>query len=166
MFRRNAGLIDLNAAAPTGDALSEDPLLDDVFGGRWAEAAGRFRTLPGGPDVFTAPPPFPASSLRAMRRYGAPPLLRAVFDATAAARAVAPPRPEIEFLHASAAFHLDPDLAPDADDLAADRAADYRLDVDLEAVLEALDRAAALAPGDPLYADARRAAAGGREGGR
>ena len=163
VFRRNAGLIDLNGAAPAGEALSEDPLLGAVFGGRWAEAVGHFRTAPVGPDVFTAAPPFPASSLQAMRRYGAGPLLRAVFDATAAARAVAPARPEIEFLHAWAVFHLDADLGgparPADPSEAVDWFADYRVDADLDAVLETLDRAVALAPDDALYADARRAVA-------
>ena len=163
-MRKTTALL-LNAAAPADDALSEDPLLDDVFRGRWAEAVGRFRTPPGGPDVFTAPPPFPASSLRAMRRYGAPPLLRAVFDATTAARAVVPPRPEIEFLHAWAAFHRDPDLAGPARPARpgdADWFADYRIDADLPSALETLGHAAALAPDDPLYADAHRSVAGHR----
>ena len=110
-FGRNAGLIDLNAAAPAGDRLSEDPLLDAVFAGAWVRAVGHFRASARRPDAFVGSPPFPAASVRAMDPYGAPALVRAVFDATAAARAVAPARPEIEFLHAWAAFHLDPDLA-------------------------------------------------------
>ena len=112
--------------------------------------------------MLTAPLPFSSASLDTLGRDGPPALLRAVFDATAAARAVAPPRPGIEFLHGWAAFHLDPDLAgpprPNPPD-DADPAADYRIDADDAAVFEVLERAAALAPGDPLFAEARRAAA-------
>ena len=92
-----------------------------------------------------------------MGRRGVPALVRTVFDATAAARAVAPARPEIEFLHAWAAWHLDPDLAgppPPDSPSAADWASDYRIDVDPAAVVEVLKRAAALAPGDRLFVDA------------
>ena len=50
-------------------------------------------------------------------------------------------------------------LPPDAADCAADY---YRIDIDDAVVLDVLDRAAALAPGDSIFADARRVAAGWR----
>ena len=83
--------------------------------------------------------------------------MRAIFDATAAARAVAPARSEIEFLHAWSAFHLaDTTGVPSTHRWDAE----YRIDVDESAVLEVLDRGAALAPGDPLFGEARRVVAG------
>ena len=153
VFRRNASLIDLNAAASGGERLSEDTLLHYVFAGRWAAAVDLFRDTAAGADLFALPPYTDASTASASG-YGSPPFLRAIFDATAAARAVAPARPEIEFLHAWSAFHLDPGttVAPST----SRRDARYRIDVDESALLEVFDRAATLAPDDPLYAEALR----------
>jgi hypothetical protein len=97
-FRRNASLIDLNAGAGRG-RLSEDDLLHHVFAGSWAGAVDLFRAAPADPDLFAQPLPYIGPAARSESRYGTPPFLRAVFDATAAARAVAPARTEIEFLH-------------------------------------------------------------------
>ena len=157
VFRRNASLIDLNAGASGGGRLSEDTLLHYVFAGEWADAVGLFRDIPVGPDLFAEAPPYMDASAPSRGLYGTPPFMRAIFDATAAARAVAPARPEVEFLHAWSAFHLDADttVAPST----SRRDADYRIDVDESAMLEVFDRAAALAPGDPLFAEARRLAA-------
>ena len=156
VFRRNASLIDLNAAGSGGEHLSEDTLLHYVFAGQWAAAVDLFRDAPAGPDLFAAPP-YRDASTQSRSGYGSPPFLRAIFDATAAARAVAPARPDIEFLHAWSAFHLDPDTtgAPST----SRRDAGYRIDVDESVVFEVLDRAVALAPNDPLYAETRRVVA-------
>ena len=156
VFRRNASLIDLNAGASGGGRLSEDDLLHHVFAGSWADAVDLFRGAPVGPDLFAEPLPYSGEAARAASRYGTPPFLRAVFDATAAARAVAPARAEIEFLHAWSALHLDPDttVAP-----LHRRGARYRVDVDEVVVLETLDRASTLAPGDSFFAEAWRVAA-------
>ena len=156
VFRRNASFIDVNAGVSAGERLSEDPLLHYVFAGRWAAAVDLFRDAAAGPDLFAAPP-YRDASAASESGYGSPPFLRAIFDATAAARAVAPPRPEIEFLHAWSAFHLAPDTT--AASSASWRDGDYRIDVDDSAVLEVFERAAALAPGDPLFAEVRRIAA-------
>ena len=153
VFRRNASLID----AVDGGRLSEDALLHHVFAGSWADAAALFRDTPVGPDLFAEPLPYVDESARSESRYGTPPFMRAVFDATAAARAVAPALPEIEFLHAWSAFHLDPDTTPASSTARGDL--EYRIDVDEAALLEVFDRAASLAPGDPLFAEARRVAA-------
>ena len=156
VFRRNARLIDLNAGASGRLRLSDDELLHRVFAGSWADAVGLFRGAPAGPDMFAQPLPYIDVSDRPESGYGSPPFLRAIFDATAAARAVTPPRAEIEFLHAWSAFHLDPDTTIAAVDR---RDAEYRVDVDEAAVLETLGRAAALAPGDSFFAQALRGAA-------
>ena len=58
VFRRNASLIGLNAAASDGDRFSEDTLLHYVFAGLWAEAVDIFRHKPILPDFFTTPPPY------------------------------------------------------------------------------------------------------------
>ena len=154
VFRRNAKLIDLNASASGGDPLSEDTLLHYVFAGSWAEAVDLFRDTPVGPDLFAERLPARGRSAGSESRYGTPPFLRAIFDATAAARAVAPARAEIEFLHAWSAFHLDPDTTVASSTHWSDP--DYRIDVDESAVLEVFDRAAALAPGDRLFEEVRR----------
>ena len=153
VFRRNATLIDLNAGIVGRHRLSEDALLHYVFAGAWAEAAGLFRDVPVGPDLFAEPLAYASESAGLQSGYGTPPFMRAIFDATAAARAVAPARSEIEFLHAWSAFHLadtTPALVTDRGDL------EYLIDVDEAALLEVFDRAVALAPGDPLFAEARR----------
>ena len=154
VFRRNANLIGLNAAAFGGGRLSEDTLLHHVFAGSWADAVDLFRGAPVGPDLFAEPLPYVDEVAGPESRYGTPPFLRAVFDATAAARAVAPPRPEIEFLHAWSAFHLDPDTTVATATHWSD--AEYRIDIDEAALLEVFDRAADLAPGDPLFAEVRQ----------
>ena len=154
VFRRNVSLIDLSAGAG-GERLSEEPLLHHVLAGQWTAAVDLFRDAPAGPDLFAARP-YGADSAESPNGYGAPPFLRAIFDATAAARAVAPPRPEIEFLHAWSAFHLDPDTT--AASSISWRDGDYQIDVDDRAVLEVFERAAALAPGDPLLAAVGRIA--------
>ena len=157
VFRRNASLIDLNAGTSGGDRFSEDALLNYVFPGLWAEAVGLFRDTTVGPDLFAGPLPYLEGAAGSRGGYGTPPFLRAIFDATAAARAVAPALAEIEFLHAWSAFHLDPDTtgipSTSWDD------SDYRIDVDESALLEVFDRAATLAPDDPLYAETRRVVA-------
>ena len=79
-----------------------------------------------GPDLVAEPLPYLEESGRSEGGYGTPPFLRAIFDATAAARAVAPPRPEIEFLHAWSAFHLDPDTTAASSTDSSD--SDYRID--------------------------------------
>ena len=155
VFRRNATLIDLNAGIVGRHRLSEDALLHYVFAGAWAEAAGLFRDVPVGPDLFAEPLAYASESAGLQSGYGTPPFMRAIFDATAAARAVAPARSEIEFLHAWSAFHLadtTPALVTDRGDL------EYLIDVDEAALSEVFDRAVALAPGDPLFAEARRVA--------
>ena len=155
VFQRNASLIELNAGASGGIRLSEDTLLHHVFAGSWPEAVDLFRRAPVGPDLFAEPLPYIAAADRSESWYGTPPFLRAIFDATAAARAVAPARAEIEFLHAWSAFHLDPDTTVASSTHWSDP--DYRIDVDNAAVLEVFDRAAALAPGDPLFTAVGRA---------
>ena len=149
VFRRNASLIDLNAGAGGALRLSEDALLHRIFAGSWADAVALFRGAPADPDLFAQPLPY-------TDEVGAPPFLRAIFDATAAARAVGPARAEIEFLHAWSAFHLDPDTTVVAID---GRDAEYRVDVDEASVRETLARAAVLAPGDSFFAEASRVAA-------
>ena len=156
VFRRNASLIDLNAGASGDGRLSEDNLLHHVFAGSWADAVDLFRGTPAGLALFAEPLPYIGEAARSESRYGTPPFLRAVFDATAAARAVAPARAEIEFLHAWAALHLDPDTTVMALHW---RDARYRVNVDEAAVLETLERAAALTPGDSFFAEAWRMAA-------
>ena len=123
VFRRNASLIDLNAAA----------------------AAGR--------ELFAALP-YRGASAQSASGHGSPPFLRAIFDAAVAARTVAPARPEIELLHGWSAFHLDPETT--VAHSTSRRDARYRIDVDEMALLEVFDRAATLAPDDPLYAEALR----------
>ena len=155
VFRRNAKLIDLNASASGGDPLSEDTLLHYVFAGSWAEAVDLFRDAPVGPDLFARTSPGQGTGPRGQRagterRRSC----GAIFDATAAARAVAPARAEIEFLHAWSAFHLDPDTTVASSTHWSDP--DYRIDVDESAVLEVFDRAAALAPSDRLFEEVRR----------
>ena len=157
VFRRNASLIDLNAAASGGERLSDDTLLHYVFAGRWAAAVDLFRDTPRPARTCS---PCRRTRMRPQRRRavtGRLRFLRAIFDATAAARAVAPARPEIEFLHAWSAFHLDPDtaVAPST----SRRDARYRIDVDESALLEVFDRAATLAPDEPLYTETRRVVA-------
>ena len=101
-------------------------------------------------------PPYTDASTASASGYGSPPFLRAIFDATAAARAVAPARPEIEFLHAWSAFHLDPDNPLARSSSRMDPG--FRIEADEAALLEVFDRAASLAPGDPLFAEALRVA--------
>ena len=149
-FRRNASLIDLRAAAPEHDRLSEDLLLHYVFAGLWADAVDLFRNDPVAPDFFAARPP----SIPDMASYGTPPYLGAVLSATSAARMVAPARAEIEFLHAWAAFHLDPDTT--TLDLRREWYLPRLIDSDDATVLDVLERAVRLAPDDPLYAAAQR----------
>ena len=155
VFRRNAALIRLNAGAAGDLRLSEDELLHHVLAGSWADAVDLFRGAPAGPDLF-AEPLYLDEAARLDSPYGTPPFLRAILDATAAARAVAPARAEIEFLHAWSALHLDSSrtvAALDPGDV------EYRVDVDEAAVLETLQRAAALAPGDAFFENAWRVAA-------
>ena len=151
VFRRNAALID-RYAGPGSEGLSGERLLGYVLAGRWSDAVDIFRHGSVLPDFFADPPPYPQEN-----GYGSPPFLLAVFNATAEARRVAPARPEIEFLHAWAAFHLDPDTTT------LDRERDWwpnayaeLIDSDDSVVLDALDRAVRLAPGDPLFAEAQR----------
>ena len=132
VFRRNASMIDLNAGTSGGSRLSEDTLLHYVFAGEWADAVGFFRDIPVGPDLFVEAPPYMDAAAPSWGRYGIPPFMRAIFDATAAARAVAPARPEVGFLHAWSAFHLDPDTTAASSTSWSD--ADYRIDVDESAV--------------------------------
>ena len=106
VFRRNASLIDVNAAAAGRDRLSGDRLLHYVFGGLWADAVDIFRHEPVVPDFFATPPPYMEDYMLDGDSFVPPPFLRAVFDATAAARGVAPALPEIEFLHGWSAYHL------------------------------------------------------------
>ena len=150
VFRRNASLIDLRAAGPEHDRLSEDLLLHYVFAGLWADAVDLFRTEPVAPDFFATRPP----SIPDIGSYGTPAYLEAVFGATAAARTVAPARAEIEFLHAWAAFHLDPDTT--TLDLRGDWYRPRLIDSDDATVLDGLDHAVRLAPDDPLFAEAQR----------
>ena len=119
------------------------------MGGARGLVSGRrsFRGVPVGRDLFAEAPPYRDASGRLPRMYGTPRFLRAIFDATAAARAVAPARPEIEFLHAWSAFHLDPDTTGVSSSSWQDP--DYRIDVDESAVLEVFDRAAT--PDDSLF---------------
>ena len=170
VFRRNAALIDLTAVDPAGDGLSDDRLLHYIFAGLWTEAVDLFRDAPVRPDLFAGPPDY-MHMVAARGMYGTPPFLKAIFDATTAARTVAPPRPEIEFLHGWSAYHLQ-DWSDQLDRTApADPATESRywdiswvrfpIDVDESAMLDALDRAVALAPDDPLFAEARRFVAGG-----
>ena len=154
VFRRNASLIDLNAGVSGGGRLSEDTLLHYVFAGEWADAVGLFRDSPIDSDLFAEALPYMDASAPSRSMYGTPAFMRAIFDATAAARAVAPARPEIEFLHGWSAFHLDPDTTRAR--LISWTDAEFRIDVDEAAVLEVFDRASALAPGDALFAEARR----------
>jgi hypothetical protein len=98
------------------ESLSEDTLLHYVLAGAWTDAVDIFRHQPVLPDFFTAQPPY-AEEYYMGHGYGHPPFLQAVFDATAAARRVAPARPEIEFLHGWAAYHLrEWSVAVDRDD--------------------------------------------------
>ena len=166
VFRRNAALIDLTAVDPDGDGLSDDRLLHYIFAGLWAEAVDLFRDAPVRPDLFADPPDY--MHMAASWMYGTPPFLKAIFDATTAARTVAPPRPEIEFLHGWSAYRLQDwsdwlDRGAPSDPAKYWHPSWYRfpIDVDESAVLEALDRAVALAPDDPLFAEARRFVAGG-----
>lgn len=128
----------------------EDLLLHYVFAGLWADAVDLFRTEPAAPDFFATRPP----SIPDMGSYGTPAYLGAVFRATAAARTVAPARAEIEFLHAWAAFHLDPDTT--TLDLRRDWYLPLLIDSDDATVLDGLDYAVRLAPDDPLFAEAQR----------
>ena len=146
VFRRNAALVDPTARRLDGDWLHDDRLLHHVLTGSWAEAVDIFRNGPILPDFFADPPRWyaPRNAFGTM-------LLRQIFHATAEARRTGPPRPEIEFLYAWAAFHLDPDTT------SLDRFAVERLiDSDGSVVLDALDRAVRLAPGDPLFAAAQQ----------
>ena len=155
VFRRNAALIRLNAGAAGDLRLSEDELLHHVLAGSWADAVDLFRGAPAGPDLF-AEPPYLDEAARLDSPYGTPPFLRAILDATSAARAVAPARAEIEFLHAWSALHLGSGrtvAALDSPDV------EYRVDIDEAEVLETLQRAAALAPGDAFFEEAWRVAA-------
>ena len=141
VIRHNEALIRLNAGAAGDLRLSEEELLHHVLAGSWADAVDLFRGAPAGPDPF-AEPPYLDGTARLDSRYGTSPFLRAIFDATAAARAVEPARAEIEFLHAWSALHLNSDVTVAALD---SRDAESRVDVDEAAVLETLRRAAALA---------------------
>ena len=155
VFRRNASLIDLNAGV-SAPRLSEDTLLHHVFAGSWAEAVDRFRRAPAGPEWFAETRSYFDGAARTGNEHGMPPFLRAIFDATSAARAVGPARAEIELLHAWSAFHLDRDTTSSPSHWSNAR---HRVAVEDAALLETLDRAAALAPRDALFTAARQAAA-------
>ena len=120
------------------------------------EAADLFRGVPVVPDLFAEPLPYSPTYLDGSARpeggCRTPPFLRAVFDVTVAARAVA----SALFLHAWSAFHLDPDttvLPLHWSD------ADYRIDADESAVLDVFERAAAPRARGPLFTEALRVAA-------
>ena len=55
-FRRNASLIDLNAAGPGRERRSDDTFLHYVFAGLWADAVDILRLKPILPDFFATPP--------------------------------------------------------------------------------------------------------------
>ena len=119
----------------------------------WTEAVDLFRDDPLLPDFFAAAPP----DMPDVGWYGTPPYLGAIFSATAAARTVAPARAEIEFLHAWAAFHLDPDTTTlDLQQWYPGHWLAGLIDSDDGTVLDALDRAVRLAPDDPLFVEAQR----------
>ena len=155
VFRRNAALIRLNAGAAGDLRLTEDDLLHHVLAGSWAAAVDLFRGAPAGPDLF-AEPPYVDEAARLDSPYGTPPFLRAIFDATVAARAVQPARAEIEFLHAWSALHLDSGRTVAA---LGSRDVEYRVGVDEATLLKTLQRAAALAPGDVFFEEAWRVVA-------
>ena len=105
VFRRNAALIDLTAVDPDGAGLSSDRLLHHIFAGLWAEGVDLFRAAPVRADLFADPTGYMDMTARTAM-YRTPPFLQAIFDATTAARTVAPARSEIEFLYGWSAYHL------------------------------------------------------------
>ena len=169
VFRRNAALIDLTAVDPDGAGLSSDRLLHYIFAGLWTEAVDLLRDAPVRADLFTDPPGN-MDTTAGTGMYRTPPFLKAIFDATAAARTVAPARSEVEFLYGWSSHHLQGWSDWLDHGAAGDSAAEARdwhptwyrfsIDADESAALEALDRAVALAPDDPLFAEARRLVAG------
>ena len=166
VFRRNASLIDLNAGTPAGGGrLSEDTLLHYVFAGMWPEAVEIFRHEPVLPDFFAQPPPYMDKYMMNYSKFSTPPLLMAVYEASATARTVAPALAEIEFLHAWSAYHLRGWSAYLERRDRADPSTEWRfwdlswsglIEPGESVVIEALDRAVALAPSDPLFAEAQR----------
>ena len=86
VFRRNASLIDLNAPGPGREYRSDDTFLHYVFAGLWADAVDILRLRPILPDFFATPP----ANMEYMWGFGTPPFLGAVYQATTAARGVAP----------------------------------------------------------------------------
>ena len=143
VFRRNAALIDLNAVAPDG-SLSEDQLLHYVRSGLWRDAVDIFRGAPVPSDFF-------ASDVDT--QGWTPPHLRAVFNAAVRARTVPPASPEIEFLYALAAYHLDPDTGSG---YWMGEYPSYLVDSESTAVLEALDHAIDLAVNKQFFRAVRR----------
>ena len=166
VFRRNASLIDLNAGTPAGGGrLSEDTLLHYVFAGMWTDAVDIFRHKSVLPDFFAQPPPYMDKYMMNYSKFSNPPLLMAVYEATATARTVAPALAEIEFLQAWSAYHLRGWSAYLERRDRTDPSTEWRfwdlswsglIEPGESVVLEALDRAVALAPSDPLFVEAQR----------
>lgn len=142
VFRRNASVIRLNG--------SRQPYyyecLEGVLAGDWRSTVDTLREMN---DVDLSPLENDLLELYEIRE---------IYDRTSEARTVAPAVAELEYLHAWAAYNIDPDHADVVEeDFGGFDLAENLVDSDDAVVLEALRRAVELAPNDELFVAALRA---------